>query len=330
VSAAIAEASIAPRLARRGALFVLALWGRHFPVYPQAELQTPALRAGAILLPSAWRIEPHGAELYRAAACHAAAHLIHAGAPFLRGELKPRQQVLIGLFEDARVEALAMARFPGLRRLWQCFHTPARDNGLAFPRLLRRLARALLLAEADAGNAWVNKAVAEFHGQSRRWADPALARELGLRLAHDLGQMRIAMDEGQAFQVAPYRDDNAHLWADEDASLTSDEPRSAKQDSSIQESVQWREARVDDGWRWPTGRVRWPSMHPGGCGMIRTRPWCSITGMPRRMTMPGIVIPNGIIAHRFCAATGVGYGPPGPHRVMPIWPPDCCGSTGPC
>lgn len=241
--AAIAEARTAPQLARHGALFVLALWGRHFPVYPQEELPTPVLHAGAILLPSAWRIEPHGAELYRAAACHAAAHLIHAGALFLRGELKPRQQVLIGLFEDARVEALAMARFPGLRRLWQRFHPPAQGDGLAFPRLLRRLARALLLGEVDAGNAWVNKAVAEFHGQSRRWTDPALARELGLRLAHDLGQMRIAMDEGQAFQVAPYRDDNAHLWADEEASLTSGEPRAAAQISSIQESVQWREAR---------------------------------------------------------------------------------------
>ena len=45
-------------------------------------------------------------------------------------ELRPIQRVLIGLVEDARVEALSITRFPGLRALWSTWHTatPARDR----------------------------------------------------------------------------------------------------------------------------------------------------------------------------------------------------------
>lgn len=241
MSAAIAEPGTAPVLARRGGLFVLALWGHHIPVHARDELATPVLREGTILLPSAWRVQPGGADLNRAAACHAAAHLVHGSGTFPGDALKPRQRVLIGLFEDARVEALAMARFPGLRPLWQRFHPPVQVDGLAFPLLLRRLARALLLGVSEAGDPWVDKALAEFHGQPRRWADPGLAHELGLRLAHDLGQMRIAMDEGQAFQVAPYRDDNEHLWTGEETRLSA-ESAPAGPAVPIQEGSQWHEA----------------------------------------------------------------------------------------
>ena len=44
--------------------------------------------------------------------------------------------------EDARVEALAMLRFPGLRRLWAPFNM-ARPEGGTAPSLMARMARAL-------------------------------------------------------------------------------------------------------------------------------------------------------------------------------------------
>ena len=219
-----------------------ALWDRYVPVYPDESLDTPTLHEGMLLLPSAWCDQVDGAELARAAACHAAAHRFHGGRPYLRGELRPRQQVLVGLFEDARVEALAMVRFPGLRHLWLRFHVPVRDTGQCFAVLLRRLARALLSGTADPADTWVHKAVRGFHGQPQRWGDPDLARELGLSLAHDLGQMRIPMDEGQAFQAAPYRDDNGHLWAEEERQLAK-EAGPAGTGAAIQEGCRWREAR---------------------------------------------------------------------------------------
>ena len=241
MNAAIASSGAAPALAYRSGLFVLALWGRYFRVVMQERLEAPALQEGVILLPAAWRDQPAAAGRYRAAACHAAAHLIHGGQAFERGVLRPRQQVLIGLLEDARVEALAVARFPGLRRQWLAFHpAPATDNH-SFAARLRRLARALLTGMIDDEDAWLRKAVAEFHGQSRRWTEPELSRELGLRLAHDLGQMRIAMDEGQSFQPAPYRDDNAHLWTEARAQV-SDQQRETEPRQRSQDGVRWREA----------------------------------------------------------------------------------------
>ena len=241
MSAAIVNSPAAPALAHRSGLFVLALWGRHFRVVLQEDIEQPALYQGSILLPAAWRDRPATTGLYRAAACHAAAHLIHGGQVFERGELRPRQQVLIGILEDARVEALTLTQFPGLRRQWLAFHpVPALDNQ-SFDARLRRLTRALLSGVVEDEDAWLRKAVAEFHGQSRRWMDPGLSRELGLRLAHDLGQMRIAMDEGQPFQSASYRDDNAHLWA-EMRTHTADDKRELEAKQHSQDGARWREA----------------------------------------------------------------------------------------
>ena len=45
------------------------------------------------------------------------------------GSLKPLQVVLVSLIEDARVEQLAIRRFPGLKRLWQSFHV-AQPGGI--------------------------------------------------------------------------------------------------------------------------------------------------------------------------------------------------------
>ena len=55
-------------------------------------------------------------------------------------EVSLRAPKLVSLFEDARVEALAIRRFPGLRRLWAPFHdagTPTRLPSLS--ALLARL-----------------------------------------------------------------------------------------------------------------------------------------------------------------------------------------------
>ena len=77
---------------------------------------------------------------YDAAATHAAAHLRHTVHLHARGHLKPIQTALVGLLEDARVELLAVAEMPGLRRLWLAFHRADSTQGDTFTALMARLA----------------------------------------------------------------------------------------------------------------------------------------------------------------------------------------------
>lgn len=194
-----------------------------------APPQRPVLHAGApagdghpatspsIHLPQAWHEAPGAARLKRAAVAHAAAHLVHGHAPHERGRLKPIQQVLLGVLEDARVEWLAMQELPGLRGLWLPWHTADADSGSTFEALLQRLARSL----ADPGyrdpHPWVHKARRMFYADE---AGTAIAlrttqdlRSAASLLGNDVGQMRLPFN-ARLYAVEPgYRDDNSHLWA---------------------------------------------------------------------------------------------------------------------
>ncbi|MEJ2687779.1 MAG: hypothetical protein P8124_11340 [Gammaproteobacteria bacterium] len=204
---------------RRLHLYLVALWGRPFAIGPLSDSGTPEegdrprIRDRTILLPE--RMGPTGpcpAQLtYRAAVAHAAAHLCHSGVMDPDG-LKPRQRVVIEALEDARVEYLALTRFPGLRRLWLSQYPSRAPDPAPFPALLWRLSRGLLMQDADHDDFWVAKAVRLFLERRDRMHDAGVSREIGLWLAHDLGQMRLAMDEGRPPPLAPYRDDNLHLW----------------------------------------------------------------------------------------------------------------------
>ena len=125
--------------------------------------------------------------------------------------LRPIQRVLVGLIEDARVEALAIDRFPGLRALWLPWHV-ATPNGAAIAiDLLARLARALLDPAYEDPNGFVARGRTLFAAADRH--DPAISRAIGGLLGNDLGQMRIQLN-AKTYVVEPaYRDDNMHLWA---------------------------------------------------------------------------------------------------------------------
>jgi len=194
---------------RRARLFLTALWGGppgEDRVLPMA-LPAPRLTEGRLYLSPTV-----SANTARAAAAHAGAHLAYSTQCFDTADLKARQRVLIETVEDARVEALASREFPGLRRLWREQLGEVAVDVQDFDHLLQRLAIALLLPDRHDPNAWVARGQRLFYAEPVRWADPRFARELGLLLASDLGQMRIAMNEGRPVSVAAYRDDNTHLW----------------------------------------------------------------------------------------------------------------------
>lgn len=158
---------------------------------------------------------------YDAAAAHAAAHLVYSNGKFARGALKPIQIALLGTLEDARVELLAIRELPGLRRLWLHHHRATYEHGDSFPVLLLRLARSLLAPDVEDPHPWVRKGRALFvqaveAGDAIQLVAPTVLRDIASRLGNDIGQMRLQFNYREYVVEPPYRDDNAHLWEDED------------------------------------------------------------------------------------------------------------------
>jgi hypothetical protein len=155
--------------------------------------------------------------LYRAALAHVGAHMVHTGTRFEVGALKPLQIACVSLIEDARVEALAAAEMPGLRRLWAQFHVAEPSGALTATSRFARLSRALLDPEFEDIDGWVRKGRDLFHAASDRWDDPALSRAIGNVLGNDLGQLRIQFNPTGYIVQPAYRDDNSGLWTFSDA-----------------------------------------------------------------------------------------------------------------
>jgi hypothetical protein len=200
------------------------LWGRPPELHPAGEV--PFIAAGAIHLPacSHWHQQ-------RAAAAHAAAHLVYSPPRFDGTALPPITRTLLALLEDARAEALASRELPGLARLWLPLHTATPDDGVHFETLLQRLARAL----ADPGYAdlhpWVAKGRALFYldpAQSMlALRTPAELRRAASLLGHDIGQMRLQFN-AKTYRPAPaYRDDHRWMWDADDVAAIAPPPAPA-------------------------------------------------------------------------------------------------------
>ena len=216
---------------RRINMYLRALWGRDFYMRPTAgdfetrEGYQPFIEDWLIHLPDAYdAVEgTHGlvnaTELYRAAAAHAAAHVVYTREPISAEALSPWQMAVIGLVEDARVEALAVARFPGLRALWASLHTTEPDQANTAGDFLNRLARALIDPDLKDVHPWIAQgrllmAEALPHILAQPF-EHTVSWDIGVALAHSYR----TLCKGPAFQprcdvqAAPYRDDNRYFWA---------------------------------------------------------------------------------------------------------------------
>ena len=216
---------------RRLNLYLRAFWARDFFLRPAAadcDGFRPHVENGALFLPDAVDGvgNTDGAGVYRAMVAHMAAHLAHTPQALCDPGYAPAQRLVIGLFEDARVEAMAMRAFPGLARLWRGLHgidvSPAAHPTVA---LLERLARALLNAgcgERDAGDeggergddALIAGFVDRFRALSSvRGGDPGISVELGLALFEALsaGGVLPSLRVLEGLRI-PYRDDNRLIW----------------------------------------------------------------------------------------------------------------------
>ena len=160
---------------------------------------------------------PVARQWYDAAAAHAAAHLRHSTHRFERGSLKPIQMALVGVLEDARIELVAVAALPGLRRLWLGFHHAEPAHGNSFVVLMLRLARCLLDPAHVDPHPWIVKARRLFFeatdgGRAAGLLTPAVLRDMASRLGNDIGQMRLQFNYREYVVEPGYRDDNALIW----------------------------------------------------------------------------------------------------------------------
>jgi nitric oxide reductase NorD protein len=210
---------------RRINMYLRALWARDFFMRPTSgdfearEGYRPYIADYLLHLPDAyddWIVEGQepvpGIELYRATAAHCAAHVVETRQPISAEALNPMQMAVISVIEDARVEALAIRRFPGLKQLWCRLHaaTPAMANSVG--DYLNRLARALLDDRYQDDDAWINEGGRLFAMAQDRLDANHTSWEIGVQLAHSLTQKKIPFNARTDVLSAPYRDDNRYFW----------------------------------------------------------------------------------------------------------------------
>ncbi|HTN93308.1 MAG TPA: nitric oxide reductase activation protein NorD [Gallionella sp.] len=205
---------------RRINMYLRALWGRDFFLRPTSgdfetrEGYKPFIEGYLLHLPDAYDDFEgiSGVELYRAAAAHSAAHLVETRTPISAESLNPLQMAVIAVIEDARVETLAIRRFPGLRQLWAKFHTIPSSQAVSVGDYLNRLARALLDQDYADADPWIAEGRALFAAAGERLHDNQVSWDIGVQLAHRLKEKAIPFNPRADLLAAPYRDDNRYFW----------------------------------------------------------------------------------------------------------------------
>ncbi|MDP2786140.1 MAG: nitric oxide reductase activation protein NorD [Sulfurimicrobium sp.] len=157
-------------------------------------------------------IHVSGLEMYRAAAAHSAAHIVHTRDPISAEALNPFQMAVISVIEDARVETLSVRKFPGLKHLWAQLHTIESDQGKSAGDYLNRLARALLDDRYQDNDPWIAQGRVLFKQAAERLDTNQVSWDIGVQLAHEFMAKRIPFNPRSDLLTAPYRDDNRYFW----------------------------------------------------------------------------------------------------------------------
>ncbi|GBG15403.1 uncharacterized protein NMK_3010 [Novimethylophilus kurashikiensis] len=186
-----------------------------------------------------------GIDRYRALLAHVAAHQRWT-TWLIADNYSPFQRMAVEMFEDARVEALAMREFPGLRKLWCALHPiPKQDacpEGWSSIRLrLAMLSRAILDPHHPYTDPVLLKFVARFHEAMAQGATTQDIAQLGLSY---VAQTRVQSDQSSqvwfADTVVDYRDDNRIMWRyieEGDEEDTAARPRQHQEDADEEDKL---------------------------------------------------------------------------------------------
>jgi len=207
---------------RRINIYLRALWGSEFILVAipadagNRSVRKPYVAKNFIHLPDVCRDpapggETHvtGLDIYRAAAVHAAAHIIYSSSHFSDRSLNKWQKAVISTIEDARVEMLAIRQFPGLKPLWAMQHTATPRNNKSAGDYLDRLARALLDETYRDEDPWITGGRALFKAADLERQQ--VSAEMGIELAQSF-RNNVKFDVHSDLPGAFYRDDNRCLW----------------------------------------------------------------------------------------------------------------------
>jgi nitric oxide reductase NorD protein len=203
-------------------LTLRAFWGLDLDIHPFALSRQPLPHLDKLGLHLPDLLDDAGTvpaiDRYRAMIAHLAAHKLWS-TPHIADNFSQLQHLAVEIFEDSRVEALAMARHPGLRRLFLALHPVPVEGAVpegwsSIRHRLTMLSRAIL----DPGHGYQESGIAEWAGRFRTAfaadpLNPEIPAELGRKClaairTPDFGLPRIWFDD----TVIPYRDDNRYLW----------------------------------------------------------------------------------------------------------------------
>jgi nitric oxide reductase NorD protein len=209
---------------RRINIYLRALWDYDFPIgqtktdFENISSHKPFIENDFVHLPKSYcdLIRDDGTrisaqEVYRAASAHAAAHLIYSKHCFVAESANKWERAVISTIEDARVEALAIRRFPGLKNLWAKQHTATSAHNMSASDYLCRLARALLDETYLDDDPWVNEG-RELFKAANNLDDHRVSSDIGMTLAHAFQKKKIKFNARLDRLSAPYRDDNRYIW----------------------------------------------------------------------------------------------------------------------
>ncbi|MCK9531519.1 MAG: VWA domain-containing protein [Gammaproteobacteria bacterium] len=231
-----ADSRAALQRLRHGTLFIdneariahtlRALWGSEENCHPYSAAfdilrkPVPYLDSKGLHMPDVYHDQNgiRGIDRYRALLAHLAAHRTWT-RPFIADNFNRYQQLAIETFEDARVEWLAMQRYPGLRRLWLALHPlPVEgDCPTGWSCLRHKLAmllRALLDPDHPYTDATLRDFVARFHARMAEHPhDTRLVTELATAYVvavHevDFRSPKVWFEDTEV----SYRDDNRFMW----------------------------------------------------------------------------------------------------------------------
>ena len=209
--------------------YLRALWNRAFFMRPTSgdfesrEGLKPFIEDYQLHLPDAFdRFRGiSGLDTYRAAVAHCASHIVYTREALSAEQLSPAQMKMVELFEDARIEYLAVKSFPGLKKLWLRYFdapmTPDDEPLDIHPAMdmMMRMARRLLDPERADDDAVINSLADEFLGKIKH--DPFNARHAWMGgidfYNHLTGSVAMPSLRVLDNSPLPYRDDNRFVWA---------------------------------------------------------------------------------------------------------------------
>jgi len=216
---------------RRINMYLRALWARDFFMRPTSgdfesrEGYQPFIEDYLLHIPDAYddfvvgETKLPGLEVYRAAAAHCAAHIVYTREPISAESLNSWQMAVISVIEDARVETLAVRKFPGLKHLWAKFHIITADQGSTAGDFLNRLARALLDDSYSDDDPWITQGRTLFKMATERLNTNLISWDIGVQLAHEFMARHIGFAPRSDILTTPYRDDNRYIWEFEEFDL---------------------------------------------------------------------------------------------------------------